>query len=231
MSTDTYTATPVSTGPVTLPRVNLLPPEIGERKAMRRLQLGLAGAGVASVAAVAALYVSASGAVSQQQQALTAEQQRAATVQTEIGKYQNVADTYSRRDAARANLTNAMGGEVQWSRILTDMSLTVPQNVWLTNFQVTQNVGVPGQQSAAVVSANGATSDGIGTVTASGYGFTYNDVAAWLESLAKEKGYSEPYFTSAQRNKVNSVTAVQFSSTVTVTKDAQSGRYTKTSGS
>ena len=60
--------------------------------------------------------------------------------------------------------------------------------------------------------------------------FAHDDVAAWLESLAKEKGYTNPYFSSSTKAAIGSRPVVNFTSTVTVTKDAYSGRYSKPAG-
>ena len=51
----------VSTGFGTLPRVNLLPPEIGEARRFRRIQYGLGGGLALSAGVVALLYVAAAG--------------------------------------------------------------------------------------------------------------------------------------------------------------------------
>jgi hypothetical protein len=50
-------AAPVGTGHPVLPRVNLLPPEIGEAVRFRRIQLGLGGGVLAALGTVTLLYV------------------------------------------------------------------------------------------------------------------------------------------------------------------------------
>ena len=39
---------------------------------------------------------------------------------------------------------------------------------------------------------------GVGAVTFDGQAMKHNDVAAWLDSLAKQKGYTQPYFTESE---------------------------------
>ncbi|MCU1589867.1 MAG: hypothetical protein JWP11_1123, partial [Frankiales bacterium] len=51
-----------------------------------------------------------------------------------------------------------------------------------------------------------------------------------LESLAKQKGYANPYFTNSTKALVGSRETVDFTSTVTMTSAALSGRYTKPIG-
>ena len=58
------------------------------------------------------------------------------------------------------------------------------------------------------------TEPGIGTVTFSGVGFNHDDVAVWLESLAKQKGYANPYFSTSTEALIGTRTTVNFASTV-----------------
>ena len=78
--------------------------------------------------------------------------------------------------------------------------------------------------------ALGSTVPGIGTVTFTGVGFKHDDVAVWLDSLAKQKGYVNPYFTSSTKALLGNRSTVNFTSTVTMTADALSGRYTTPQG-
>ena len=83
---------------------------------------------------------------------------------------------------------------------------------------------------APVAPSVGATEPGVGTVTFTGVGFSHDDVAVWLESLAKQKGYTNPYFTNSTKALIGTRSTVNFSSTVTMTSAALSGRYTTPAG-
>jgi Tfp pilus assembly protein PilN len=91
---------------------------------------------------------------------------------------------------------------------------------------VTQNV-----DAAAGVTATQPTdaylAPGIGSVTFEGMGSSHNDVAAWLDRLAKQKGLTQPYFTNSTKQLIGAESAVTFSSQATVTEEALSGRYTQ----
>ena len=71
---------------------------------------------------------------------------------------------------------------------------------------------------------------GIGTVTFVGVGFSHDDVAVWLESLAKQKGYKDPYFSNSTEALIGTRKTVNFTSTVTLTPEALSGAYTAPAG-
>jgi len=215
------TDAPVGTGHPVLPRVNLLPPEIPERARFRRIQMGLGGGLLATLGVVTALYVGAVGSVNDAQDELTAATATGASLQAETAKYADVQAVYAKAEAAQVMLTRAMGEEVRYSRFLNDLSLTIPDNVWLKNVTFAQAPVPPGV---------GATEPGVGTVTFTGVAYDHDDVAVWLESLAKQKGYTNPYFTSSTKALIGKRETVNFTSTVTMTSAALSGRYTSPIG-
>lgn len=204
-----------------LPRVNLMPAEIAERRRMRRIQVGL-GAGVLSAVGLVVLgFAAASSSASAANDELTLAQAEQGRLQAESAQYAEVTAVYAQAAAAEAMLTEAMGQEVRYSRFLSDLSLTVPENVWLKSLTFSQT-----PTEAAV----GVAEPGIGTVTVSGIGFSHEDVAVWLESLAGQKGYVNPYFSSSTEALIGPRTVVNFESTATLTSEALSGTYTAPAG-
>ena len=209
------------TGLPVLPRVNLLPPEIAETARFRRITYGLGGGLLCAVGVVALLFVAASSAVSEAGTEVETATAQNTALQAETARFADVQAVYGRAAAAQAMLTTAMGEEVRYSQYLNDLSLTVPENVWVKNVTFAQ---VPAPAVA------GSTTPGIGTVTFTGVGFKHDDVAVWLDSLAKQKGYVNPYFTTSTRAPLGNRKIVNFTSTVTMTSEALSGRYTKPLG-
>ena len=211
----------LGTGHAALPRVNLLPPEIAAGRRVRRVKMGL-GAGLALTAGAVALgYVAAAGSVGDANAELAAASMQGDTLRVEAAKYSDVSAVYARTAAAEAMLTEAMGEEVRYSQFLSDLALSIPEQVWLKNLTFSQS---------ATPAAVGSTEPGIGTVTVSGVGFNHDDVALWLESLAGQKGYTNPYFSSSTESLIGSRTVVDFTSTATLTSDALSREYTKPAG-
>ena len=215
------TAAPVGTGHPVLPRVNLLPPEIAETARFRRIQTGLGGGLLVAVGVVALLYVGAVGSVNDATTELETANTQNTALRAETAKFAEVQAVYARAAAAQAMLTQAMGEEIRFSQYLNDLSLTVPDNVWLKNVTFAQAATVPGL---------GETEPGVGTVTFTGVGFDHDDVAVWLESLATQKGYANPYFTSSTKALIGKRETVDFTSTVTMTPESLSGRYTTPAG-
>jgi Tfp pilus assembly protein PilN len=211
-----------STGRAPLPRVNLLPPEVHQARKLRRVQAGL-GAGVAVVAVVlGGLYVTQANAASNAKDDLAAAQARHATLQAQAATYSDVPKTIQAIDAAQAARQQAMANDVLWYRYLNDLSYVTPANTWLTELSLKTAGG------DANTAALGTT--GIGSVQVKGQSKKHVDVAAWLNALGKETGFTQPYFTDAVNTDLNGTTVVQFDSTVNVTADALSHRYDRKAG-
>lgn len=211
-----------------LPRVNLMPPEVAEAKALRRVQMGLGAAGLASVALVGLLYVSATHSVSSAKSDLADAQAQTTSLQGQVAKYRDVTATIDAANAAQAQLVTAMGDEVRYSQLLNDLSLSIPSTVWLKSlsFTSTAPAAAPG---TAPVSYSGGTP--IGTMNVSGIGFTHDDVALWLDAVAGlSKTYANPYFTNSTEALIGSRRTVNYSATAVVLSGAQSGRF-KNAGS
>jgi Tfp pilus assembly protein PilN len=208
-------------GLATLPRVNLLPPEIAERRRFRRIQYGLGAAVLSAVGVVAAGFVLATGSVNAANEELVLATAETTRLEAETAKYADVAAVYAQAAAAQAMLTEAMGQEVRYSSFLSGLSLSVPDNVWVTSVSFAQ---------AEVAPAVGSTEPGVGTLTVSGKGFSHEDVALWLESLAGQDTYTNAYFSSSTEALIGQRTVVEFTSTATLTPKALSERYTTAAG-
>jgi Tfp pilus assembly protein PilN len=208
---------------VATPRVNLLPPEIAERSRLRKAQLAMAGTGLAAVAVVGVMYMQQSAKVADAQEAKAAAEADHVRLQSDVRALQNVADTYAQVDTAKQTLDQAMHFEVLWSGYLHDLTLTIPETVWLREMTVKMDLEKAQGVQPAVFDP------GLGTVQFQGTALEHVDVASWLERLAGEKGYSNPYFTKSEDVFAGDQTTVliHFDSTVNLTEKALSGRYMK----
>ena len=213
-----------------MPRVNLLPREIHERRKARQVQVGLTAAVAGAVVLVGALYLSAHHSVSNAQSELTSAQAKQTALNSEIAKYNNDVALRGQLAARQGMLQQAMGPEIQWSHYLSDLTLRIPDNVWLTT--VTFQETAPSTTTpAATTTAQALTGGEYGTVTFAGIAFSHDDVATWLDSLSKEKGYVNPYFSNSTEAFIGPRKTVNFSSTVQLSAKALSGRYAKPAGS
>jgi Tfp pilus assembly protein PilN len=218
VSTQTVKATGISS----LPRVNLMPPEIAEAARFRQLQFAMVAAVVASGAIVGALYVHAKSGVTSAQSEVTAAQSQQAGLQTQLSGLTSVQQTLSTVAAKQALLQQAMGPEIRWSYVLNDLSYRIPTDVWLTGISASETTAttVPAASTTPVAPASD-----IGNITFDGVAFKHDDVAAWLDALATEKGLTQATFTSSTEGAIGSRTVVDFGSTVIVDDRAMSNRY------
>ena len=219
MTTQTLTTTQLAG----LPHVNLLPPEIAEKRRARKLQVGMGAAVAVAVVGVAAGYVMAHSSVSQAKTDLADSQAETSRLQTQVAQYAGDETLRAQLAAEQGMLSGAMANEVQWSHYLNDLTLRIPDNVWVSNVTISTGSGTAGSPAGPTA--------GIGQISVAGTAFTHDDVAAWLDSLAKEKGYANPYFQNSAETFIGTRRFVNFTSTAVVTSDALSGRYTRPAGS
>ena len=137
---------------------------------------------------------------------------------------------YARKEAAEAMLVEAMGAEVRWSRLLDELSHEVPDRVFLTDLTYVQN----GTAQAGSAPTGGAASS-IGSVVVSGTAYSHRDVAVWLEALNAQEGHAGATLQSATERRLADLdlpdrTVVDFTSSVSLTADALSDRYTRAGG-
>ncbi len=218
------TTTAVQTG--TIPRVNLLPQEISEGAKFRTAQMAMGLAVLASFLVVGGLVYMASGDESSAQSDLANAQSTGQQLQSQLQTptYENVPKVHAQWLTAKAQLVQAMSQEVRYSYVLNDLSLTMPTGVWLTNITATQAVDTPG----SVKGAWGNAADG--TVVLKGHASTLPQVAGWLQALAGQHSYTDPYLTvtnAVVAGAPESVTGYDFTSSVAISPKALSNRYTK----
>jgi Tfp pilus assembly protein PilN len=217
---------------VTLPQVNLLPPEIEQERRFRRTQFVLGATVVASLGVVGVLFLAATSQVSSAQGDLADSKRQTTKLEARAAEYSQVPLVYAQVEAARAQLELAMGKEIRWSFYLNDLSLKIPNRMWLDQMTVmTAATGAAAVATAPTGTAGSYIESGIGTVSFEGQALEHNNVAAWLDMLAKQKGYKQAYFTEATKQEVDKVLVVKFKSQVTITEDALSKRYIQKAGS
>ena len=211
----------------TLPRVNLLPPEIHQARKLRHTQGVLGVCVLAVLAAVGGGYMFASNQADTAAEELAVEQAQTTRLQAEQAKYAEVPRVLAQVDGAKAAQETAMSTDVLWYRYLNDLALTYPSEVWLGNMTATV-AGPGGTTGAAAVPVAGAdplATPGIGTVQFTGTALEHSDVASWLDVLAGTSGFADARFSSSTRAQIDGQDVVQFTSNAVVTGDALSHRF------
>jgi Tfp pilus assembly protein PilN len=224
------TQTVQSASPVVMPQVNLMPPEIAQAQRLHQLQRGMAGAVILSVLLVGGLYYHAKQGMTSAQNSLQTAQTQNGSLEGKYHALDYVQTDYTQAQAKQQMLDEAMGQEIRWSFVLQDLTTRVPNNVWLSGMTVAET-SVPGSTATAATPAVGSSVVPIGNVTFSGIAFNHDDVASWLQSIAKVKGFADPTFSNSSKTVIGTRTVVDFGSTVNVSPTALSNRYTSKAGS
>jgi Tfp pilus assembly protein PilN len=180
--------------------VNLLPRDEAKRsfEAKRGVVFGGVGGAALATVVLGSMMMSAGGSVSTKQEELDGLRAQIAAIPAIP-----VIDT-SRDDALAAEkgarigaLSAALSGRMAWDRVLRQVSLVLPEDVWLTNL----SAAAPDAAQAAA---------GASGFTLTGATYSQNGVARFLSRLAVIPDLGNVRLQSSQSQLVNDRDLVQF---------------------
>jgi Tfp pilus assembly protein PilN len=158
--------------------VNLLP--LDARAGRRRppaAALAVAGAGVLAASLLAVGFVSANGRVDSREQELAVLEQELAATRRAVKPKPADTGLSAERDQRFTALSGAMGERLAWDRILREVSLVLPEDVWLSNLAASGG-SAPTDGAAAAPDASAGQ-----TVTFNGFTYSQEGVARLLTRL------------------------------------------------
>jgi Tfp pilus assembly protein PilN len=171
--------------------VNLLPRDLAKTKT-RRLNPPVVTGVVAAVVVVAVLatgFVTASAKVSHKRTELDAARAELALIPAPVAPDASSTALAGERTQRVASLQSALNGRVAWDRVLREISLVLPNDVWLSGL----TLQAP-EATAAVVPPTGSTTETTpaptapaatpGDFTMNGKAFSHEGVARLLSRLA-----------------------------------------------
>jgi Tfp pilus assembly protein PilN len=184
--------------------VNLLPRKDG-RERRRQPNVAALGGVVAAVAVTAvfsAWFLSASGKVSERRSEL--ESVRAALAATPVPEPRDTRDDgLAAEKAGRlVAVATALNSRVPWDRVLREISLVTPDDVWLTSLQASAPV------VAAAAAVPPAASSGAFSIT--GRTYSHDAVARLLSRLALVPSLRSVKLEKSTLNKVEGRDVVEF---------------------
>jgi Tfp pilus assembly protein PilN len=176
-------------------QVNLLPPELRQRQAVRRTTSIVILAGIGVLVLIGIFYFTQAQQLSGVQDDLATQNQTNANLQTQIGELQQFADLQAELAGKQQLLQTLFLNEVSWSSALLDVSRVIPDDSYLTNLagQVAAGTAPPPEGGEA-----GATL--IGTMTFTGVAGGTDTIATWLTRLEQVQGWVNAWVTSAQED-------------------------------
>ncbi len=187
-------------------QINLLPPEIAQRRRARQITLALAAAGVGLVALLILVFIVQAARLSGERGKLEEARKTNAGLQRQISGLQSFAAQQQALRDKEQLLERLTASEVRWSVLLNDISVVIPSDVWLENFSGSVQAPAPG--APAVEGAP------IGTIQVTGSTFTHLDVARWLSRISGVREFVFPYISLSSKSEEAGASLVTFNSSV-----------------
>lgn len=178
-------------------QVNLLPPEIRERQAVRRRISLVAGVGLVVLALIGVFYVTQSMTLASVKDELAQQERANARLRAQIAELQPFADLQATLAERERLVTTLYANEISWASVLLDVSRVIPDESYLTQLS--------GQITAPTGTVIGAPQDGeetglIGNVTFSGVARETRTIANWLTRLEQVRGWVNAWVNNASEN-------------------------------
>jgi Tfp pilus assembly protein PilN len=219
-------AEPTRVSWASIPRVNLLPLEIIQKRRFRRVRRMLGVMVVAAVLICTGGVFWAQRGVSSATARLTTAQSEVTSLQTQAAKYSAVPEVVAQVEAAKTARTSAMGNDVLWYQFVNDLRGALPAGVAQEAVTV-----VLTQSAGSAVAANPLSPAGIGTLSITGSADQYQQISAWLDALTKITGVSAPTLINATKSQDGTGSSVTYSISAVLTEAALSHRYDDKKGS
>jgi Tfp pilus assembly protein PilN len=179
--------------------VNLLPPELRERQAVRRTTSLVVGPGLAALALIGIFYFFQVQRLSQVRSDLEAHQSTNARLVRQIASLREFAALQAELAAKEALIDVILVNEVSWSSALLDVSRVIPDASYLTNLTGQIEATVAGE---VVAEPTGRTPETtlIGNMTFAGVANQTETIATWITRLEEVQGWVNAWVNSAEED-------------------------------
>lgn len=202
-------------------QVNLLPPELRQRLAIRRTTSLVVAVALGVLALIGVFYFLQLQRLADAEDELAAQQDRNAELQSEIAGLQQFAALQAELAAKQELLSTIFVNEVSWSGALLDVSRVIPDASYLTNLTGQVTATLEGE----VAEPTGGTPDTtlIGNMTFQGVAQEVDTIATWITQLEQVQGWVNAWVTSAQEDAPFS-NIYTFSNGLDLTQEAATAR-------
>lgn len=188
--------------------VNLLPRDEAKRSfaANRGVVFGGVGGAALATAVLASMMISAGGAASSKQNELDAIRAQIAAVPRVPVIDTSEEDALAAEKGARIGaLSAALGGRIAWDRVLRQVSLVLPEDVWLSNWSATTPTPASGATAPSAAAGQPPT-----LMTLEGYTYSHESVARLLTRLSVIPDLRNVWLTKSSRGALAGRTIVSF---------------------
>lgn len=204
-----------------VPRVNLMPPEVLERRRFRKVQGRLIVVIVLVLLVIAGATTWSQLQVEKARDDLAATENNTSELKREQSQYAQVPLVMASVDQAKSARAEAMSNDVLWYRFLNDVALSMPSSVALSTMTVTMN------DPSSSTTTSPLTVQGIGTASITGTAGDYPAVASWMDSVTEVTGVDSVTLQTATREATTDgeASTVSYTAQLVVTDAALSHRY------
>jgi Tfp pilus assembly protein PilN len=202
--------------------VNLLPPELRERQAVRRTTSLVVVAGLAALALIGILYLFQVLRLSQVRSDLEAQQSTNARLASRIASLPEFAALQADLAAKEALIDVIFVNEVSWSSALLDVSRVIPDASYLTNLTGQIETTVAGEVVAEPTRGTPETTL-VGNMTFAGVANQTETIATWITRLEEVQGWVNAWVNSAEEDAPGS-RVYTFSNGLDLTQEAVTER-------
>ena len=179
-------------------QVNLLPPELRQRQAIRRTTSLVVVIGIGLLALVGVFYFLQTQRLAGVEDDLAAQTETNAQLQGQIAELQPFADLQAELAAKEALVSTLFLNEVSWSSALLDVSRVIPDASYLTN--MTGQLATLTGGAVAAPAGEAADTTLIGTMSFAGVAGGTDTIATWLTRLEEVQGWVNAWVTTAQED-------------------------------
>jgi Tfp pilus assembly protein PilN len=221
---------PKNAGPtligVSLPQVNLLPPEVRAKRGLKVLKRWLGVSLLATLVLCVLAYGASLVSAAAVQSDLVTVQAETSRLQTEQQKYAEVPQVLNALASAKAARTLGMSTEVQWKSYLDAITAVLPAGVSLESITVTGATPM----TAAPAPSSVLEKASVGQIRFSGRIDTMPDTAAWIDALNAVPGFSDAWVSATAITQTDKLVYYTVTSTVQVTDAAYAKRFAAAEG-
>ncbi|MDP8969362.1 MAG: hypothetical protein M3N52_02440 [Actinomycetota bacterium] len=208
-------------------RVNLLPPEVQERRRARRAAVLTAAALGAYLVLLGLVYLLKLGDVAQARQERDQAQADVARLQAQLDALEPFRRLAQQVEARNNVLAAAMATEISWSRVLNDLSLTFPPNASLLTLSATQPTAEDAGETGQAESGAVALDEVVATVEFSGYSVERYapGVERVLLRFDEVRSFFNSYLATAAAEERGTTEVTNFNGSVQLGREAYTRRF------